>query len=139
MALLIPAQQQIALDGQPPQTVGLPHQNLVNRHFCGPVVAQQKSSQREPQPALGGCKPGINSRLKVDLRLICARCLQRCDTWTKVIVFRRRCHRLPRYNNESNSILSLRIVGVRIKRLIIRHQANLYSVCHTLRSNRSEA
>ena len=120
LALLIPAQQQIALDDQPPQIVGFPYENLVNRRFGGPVIAQHVRSQREPQSALGGCKPSINSSLKVDLRLICAQYLQRYNTYTKVIVFYRRIRELSRYDIKSNSIQSLRILGVRIKRLNIR-------------------
>ncbi len=53
------------------------------------------------------------------LRLICAGRPQRCDARTKVIVFRRRYHGLPRYDSEFNSVRSLRIVCVRIKRLIV--------------------
>ena len=76
LTLLIPTQQQIALADQTPQTMRLPNQNLVNRRFGSSVVAQHQRGQREPKPALGHRKTGINSRMKVNLLLICARCLQ---------------------------------------------------------------
>ncbi len=42
IATLIPAQQQITLDDQPPQIMTLPRKDLINRRFGGPIVAQHQ-------------------------------------------------------------------------------------------------